>query len=332
MSESAMEPELGGERGLPPGPEDSPRPSPRHRWPRVIGLFAATVVTTTWAGANYVGADPFTPSGFWAGMAFSLPLMAILVAHEGGHYVAAKLHRVDTSPPYFIPVPANLQIFGTMGAVIAMPDRIPRRNALLDIGASGPLAGMVVALPVLVFGIVQSPVERLPEEGGYFLEGHSILYEALLYLLKGPMEPGYDIMLGPVAFAGWAGLLLTMINLIPFGQLDGGHVVYALIGDRHTRVSKIVLWAVPAIGVVVSLFYGFTSLHAGASQEVVYSDFASGSPWFVWTVVLLVMRRMGGLEHPPTDDHELSPLRWWIAAFVCVLFVLLFMPAWMRPR
>ena len=311
---------------------EEPRRPPRLRWPRAIALFGLTLVTTTWAEAEYVGGDVGTLAGWVAGLSFSLPLMAILVAHEGGHYVAAKLHRVETSPPYFIPVPAPLQIFGTMGAVIPMPERIPRRNALLDIGASGPIAGMVVALPVLVVGILRSPVEPLPAGGGYFLEGHSLLYELLLYLLKGPMAPGDDIMLGPMAFAGWAGLLLTMINLIPFGQLDGGHVVYALLGEVHTRISRVVLMAVPAIGVLTGLFFGLTSLREGAAEEVVWQDFAAGSPWFVWTLVLLLMRRLGADAHPPTDDRELSPLRRAIALGVAILFFLLFMPAWMRPR
>ena len=147
------------------------------------------------------------------GWVFSVPLMAILLAHEFGHFFAGRYHRVDVSPPYFIPIPFFL--LGTLGAVIQIRERIRSRNALLDIGAAGPLAGLAVALPVIIYGIATSPVEPLPE-GPYMLEGRSLLYLGLLSWLKGPIPEGYDIMLTPTALAGWAGLLVTMINLLPF--------------------------------------------------------------------------------------------------------------------
>ncbi|MFI5309062.1 MAG: site-2 protease family protein, partial [Polyangiales bacterium] len=194
-------------------------------------LFFATCASTTFVGRLWAGG-----TSWHAALAYSVPLMAILLAHELGHYIAARIHRVPASLPYFIPFP--LPPLGTMGAVILMRDRIAKRNALLDIGAAGPLAGLCVALPVLVYGIAVSPVQ--PEAHGvtYYMEGRSLLYLFLLHALKGPIPAGQDIMLGPTAFAGWAGLLVTMLNLIPAVQLDGGHVACALLGERYERVSR----------------------------------------------------------------------------------------------
>jgi membrane-associated protease RseP (regulator of RpoE activity) len=168
------------------------------------------------------------------GWQFAVPLLAILLAHEFGHYFAARYHRVPASLPYFIPVPF-IGLFGTLGAVIAMPARIRSRNALLDIGASGPIAGLVVAIPVLVWGIAHSSVQA--HGGSYTQEGQSLLYVALKWLVHGTIPAGHDVYLHPAAFAGWGGLLLTMINLLPFGQLDGGHIAYALFGEKQNRAA-----------------------------------------------------------------------------------------------
>lgn len=278
-----------------------------------ILLFLLTCGTTTWVG----------------GLAFSVPLMAILLAHELGHYIAARIHRVPSSPPYFIPLPIGP--LGTLGAVIAMPDRIAKRDALLDIGAAGPLAGMVVAVPVLIYGISESPVGPAGQSAPTYLqEGHSLLYMALLYWIKGPFPAGHDILLTPTAFAGWVGLLVTMINLIPAAQLDGGHVAYALLGQRQERFSARVRALLLPIGLVVSAYYGLPAYRVGARGAELFAAASAGLPWLLWFALLAVMVSRTGVEHPRVDDGPLSPRRRLVAAGTLLLFVLLFMPSWLR--
>jgi membrane-associated protease RseP (regulator of RpoE activity) len=264
-----------------------------------------------------------------SGWDFAVPLMSILLAHELGHYVAGRIHRVDISPPYFIPMP--LSLLGTMGAVIRMRGRIADRDALLDVGAAGPLAGLAVTLPVLVVGIATSDVEPLPEAGSFIIEGRSLLYVALLYALKGPIPAGHDIMLSPTAFAGWAGLLVTMINLIPVGQLDGGHIAYALLGPRQNRVGTWVRWSLPVVAIATGASLGIPAMLAGRPADEIGSEWASGLHWLVWFAVLTMLGRATGHDHPPTDEGPLSPLRRWIAIGTLTTFVLLFMPWWVRP-
>lgn len=296
-------------------------------------LLVLTCLSTTYVGALYVGTDPFgAPGGLLrglrAGLPFSVPLMSILLAHEFGHYIAARIHRVPASLPFFIPLPIG--VLGTMGAVILMPDRIHRRNALFDIGAAGPLAGMAVALPVLAYGLDLSMVGPQGADGGYTQEGHSLLYMAMLWLVKGPIPAGHDIHLGPTALAGWTGLLVTMINLIPTVQLDGGHVAYALWGARQERFSRRVRAVLPAIAACVSLGYTAEAFLEDRSPEGVRIQLLAGMHWLVWWALLRLMARRQGEEHPPTDDHQLSPRRTWLARGTLLLFVLLFMPSWMR--
>jgi membrane-associated protease RseP (regulator of RpoE activity) len=274
---------------------------------------------------------------------YSVPLMAILLAHELGHYIAARVHRVPASLPYFVPMPFGP--LGTMGAVILMRDRISSRNALLDIGAAGPLAGMAVALPVLVYGILLSPVS--PQPAAYMQEGHSLLYAGLLRALKGPIPDGQDIMLVPTAFAGWAGLLVTMLNLIPALQLDGGHVAYALFGDRYHALSRFVRRGLLPLAVGIALVYGAPAFRAGKRGDALLGELAPAMQWLVWWGLLAAMAggqaraaaahpgdgalASGAAEHPAADPLPLlSPARRAIAWFTLSLFVVLFMPAWLR--
>jgi membrane-associated protease RseP (regulator of RpoE activity) len=315
-------------------------------------LFTLTCIATTYVGVIWSTSKFVSLSGWFeqfpgsipetalriardlrelpwsSGLSYSVPLMSILLAHEFGHFFAARIHRVPASPPFFVPMP--IPPLGTMGAVILMRDRIPRRNALLDIGAAGPLAGLAVALPVLAYGIWQSPVSQVAADGGYYMEGRSLIYLALLYLLKGPIPDGYDIMLSPTAFAGWAGLLVTMINLIPAAQLDGGHVAYALFGSRQNEYSRRVRGLLLPLALLVSLAYGLPVLLGAANRAPTEDDFMSGVPWLLWWALLRLITRRGGPEHPPTDDDTLSPARRVVAVGTLLLFVLLFMPAWLR--
>jgi len=289
-----------------------------------------TFVSTFYVGAAMVlGRPPVSLTDLQTGWVFSLPLMAILLAHEFGHFFAGKYHGVDVSPPYFIPVPFFL--LGTLGAVIQIREQIRSRNALLDIGAAGPLAGLAVAIPVIIYGIATSPVEPLPD-GAYMLEGRSLVYLGLLTCLKGSIPQGYDIMLTPTALAGWAGLLITMINLLPFGQLDGGHVAYALLGRRQDRISKYVLRLLPALAIIVSAAYGIPSYLEGARGERLGHDALAGMQWLVWALVLWALTRATGSEHPPTNDSEASPRRRIVGWLTLSLFVLLFMPSWIRMQ
>ena len=300
-------------------------------WGVPILLFCATIGTTLYGGATLEGVEVRSFADLAKGWVFALPLLAILLTHELGHYVAGRLHGVDLSPPHFIPMPTA---FGTLGAIIRMRARITRRDALLDVGAAGPLAGLVVAIPVLIYGLATSEVKPMAPRAidtSVLLEGHSILYELLLLAIHGPMPEGHDVFLTSTALAGWAGLLLTLINLVPFGQLDGGHIAYALFGARHERLSRVVLISLPVIGVGVGLAYGLPTLLAKAPWDFVLRDFAAGMNWIVWGLVLTVLARVGGgIAHPHTDDGELSPGRRRVAYLCLALFVLLFMPSWMR--
>lgn len=311
---------------VPIEPPQSPAPRPRRPWINAV-LFAATVVSTFIAGRGWVvGGEGGQPPAWYAGWVFAVPLLAILLSHEFGHYIAARIHRVDASLPFFIPLPL---VFGTLGAIIAMRGRIQRRDALLDIGAAGPLAGMIVALPILIYGLSISEV--LPQGRGMFImEGHSLLYELLLYETHGRIPSGHDIFLHPVALAGWVGMFITMLNLIPVGQLDGGHVTYALLGPAQNRLSSAILALLPVLGLGVCGYFGFKGYAAGLRGGSLFSEFTTGANWFVWFVLLHIMRHLSGKQHPPVDPGPLSTPRK-IAGVVCmILFVLIFMPVPMR--
>jgi membrane-associated protease RseP (regulator of RpoE activity) len=324
------------------------RPSLFVEWRTPIALFVVTCLSTFFVGANMElqegaiqldGVDGFFeyygvlvgyyashPAAYLAGWTFAVPLMAILLSHELGHYIAGRIHGVDISPPFFIPMPFFL--LGTMGAVIRMRDRIETKNALLDVGAAGPLAGMLVALPVLAWGIAISdvkPLDGMPD--GSFIEGRSILYLAMIHSLK-DIPAGHDIFLSSTAFAGWAGLLVTQINLVPVAQLDGGHVAYALFGERQNTYSRRVHRALPFIGAGVSLFYVILSYIDGERGPELYGEAFTGFNWVVWAIVLAVLIRFSGADHPPTGPDPLSRGRKMVAAGTLVLFVLIFMPFW----
>ncbi len=262
------------------------------------------------------------------GPVFAATLMSILVTHELGHYVAARRHRVAVSLPYFIPLP--FVGLGTLGAVIRMRAPIERRDALADVGASGPLAGLVIALPLLVVGLIASPLMTVPPGGGGLVEGNSILYLALKLVTKGRILPDgpLDVQLGDMAFAAWTGLLLTFINLIPIGQLDGGHVAAAFFGNRHERYAP---WlhrglALIGAGVVAVLFVRASG--AGRTPLGALGYGAIGAvPWLVWILLIAVMRRStGGRYHPPVGTEPLSRSRRALCLVVAVVFVLLFTP------
>ncbi len=233
------------------------------------------------------------------GVWYSVCVMLILGCHELGHYVTARRYHVQVSVPYFLPFP--LSPLGTFGAVIKMRGLMPSRQVLFDVGIAGPLAGLIVALPILVIGLATSTVGRLDGPALVIQEGNSLLYLLLKRLVLGPIPAGSDVLLNQAAFAGWVGLLVTGLNLLPIGSLDGGHIVYALFTRRHLVAAQ------ATIGVLV-----FTAL-----------VFQSWS-WLVMVTIAVVL----GFRHPPTQN-DLTPLDGWrrCAAYLClVLLVLLFVP------
>lgn len=263
-------------------------------WPLNLGLFLATVVTTVLVGADFQVTDPVR---LRAGLLFSMGLLLILGTHECGHYLTARLYGVHVSLPYFVPLP--VWPMGTMGAIIRMQSPIPNRRVLFDIGIAGPLAGLTVGLPVLVLGLWLSEVQ--PLRGLVVQEGNSLAYLGLKWLLKGDIPAGSDVMLHPMAMAGWLGLFVTALNLLPLSQLDGGHIAYAVLGPRFRKAVWVFL------GVLVLLF--------------AYSEWFG---WLVWVVLSIVL----GLRHPPPLDDltPLDPRRRLLAAAAAVLLVLLLPP------
>ena len=253
--------------------EERPRRRGLPRWFNWF-LFATTLFTTWGAGTLYFPERTWGGS-FLNGLIYMASLMGILVCHEMGHYAMARRNRVAASLPYFIPVPSKLAPIGTMGAVILMRGRIRSRNALMEVGAAGPLAGMAVAIPVVLIGLYLSPVEPIPEAG--FAEGSSILYAALKMIAVGPIPEGRDVILHPMAWAGWIGLLVTMINLLPIGQLDGGHVAYALWGEAHGRISRLFHKGLFLFGIAAMAASAATAWGDGLRGEALWASAMAGS-------------------------------------------------------
>ncbi|MBN2340855.1 MAG: site-2 protease family protein [Deltaproteobacteria bacterium] len=295
-----------------------------------LGLFLVTVTTVFFAGYLHLSGDN-PAERIENGFAFAASLMAVLVAHEAGHYLMARKHRVDASLPYFIPIPPVVSLFGTMGAVIVMRGRIRSRNALMDVGAAGPLAGMIVAIPLLFIGLARCPVIETGSAG--YMEGQSLLYLLAKHVVIGPLPDNHDILINKsaMAFAGWFGMLITMLNMFPIGQLDGGHIFYALFGDLHSRVSIMFHRLLFLFGAAVSGYYGWDAYHRGLPTEQIVEASVPGFSWiFLGTIMLLVFKKRG-FQHPPTDDMHLST-RGKVMGIIClVLFVITFMPTVMRP-
>ena len=262
-----------------------------------ILLFLATLATTVIAGAIQQGINPIeNPFQISKGIPFALALIVILSAHELGHYITSKRHRIDVTLPYFIPAPSFI---GTFGAFIKMKSPLLDRRALLDVGASGPLVGMVISIPFLIIGLRLSEVTISAGSGGAAL-GSSILLSLLTKLTLGPLPENCDILIHPVGFAGWIGLLITSLNLLPVGQLDGGHVAYAVMGERHKRISVVTVFCLFVLG-----FFGWKG-------------------WFVWGFLLLIM----GLKHPRPIDlwTPLDRRRKIIGWITLITFILTFTP------
>jgi membrane-associated protease RseP (regulator of RpoE activity) len=298
-------------------PYTAPAP-PRAEAPAIpplnLGLFLLTFLTTSMAGA-YAQGQTFSlwhplqsAAALTAGFSFSIPLMLILLTHEMGHYLTARRNGVDTSLPYFIPAPfPSLFIVGTFGAFIRIHQMPRTRRVMFDIGAAGPWAGFILSVPIVIIGLALSHVGPLdPTVGGYSL-GNSLLFLGLAHLVLHVNPNNVTIDLHPIAFAGWLGMFVTTLNLLPVGQLDGGHVVYALFGRRHRIISR--LFVVGCILMVV--------VPAIAGWE-----FWGG--WLFWAALLFML----GLGHPATVDEKmpLDPWRRGAAWATIAVFILTFCP------
>jgi membrane-associated protease RseP (regulator of RpoE activity) len=283
----------------------------RPRWWLHGLLFVLTLCTSTVMGGIYFGWTPvelaalgwprwmFHPVFIVEGLKFSAPLLTILLAHEMGHYIAAKRHGLLTTPPFFLPMPIPLWYSpGTLGAVMRIRQPITTRRQLLDIGAWGPAAGFVVIIPTLVVGLLLSHVREFPNDAPLVYFSEPILFKVLA---RGVFFPGLtgneDIMLHPVAWAAWWGLLVTALNLLPFFQLDGGHVAYALFGEGHRRWAR-------------RLLAGF----------VILTVFWPG--WALWAAILVLV----GPEHPRIlhEDEPLDRGRRIVGYAAIAIFVLSF--------
>jgi membrane-associated protease RseP (regulator of RpoE activity) len=261
-----------------------------------------------------------------SGIPFAVSLLAILAAHEFGHYLAGRYHRTHVTLPYFLPFP--LSPFGTLGAFIQLTEPPRNKRILMDIGIAGPLAGLVVAIPVLLYGLSLSkigPISLAPGQG-FTLEGNSLLYLFAKFLVFGRLLPapssygdlspvlywiryfftsqplplgGMDVMIHPVAWAGWAGLLVTAINLIPAGQLDGGHLMYVLLGKRTRALWPFILLILVLLGFV-------------------------WTGWWLWAALIFFLGRI--YAEPLDQITQLDPPRKVLAVLGIIIFFLVFTP------
>ena len=258
-------------------------------------LFIITLITTSFAGS--VGGDTILRI-IINGLPYSLSLLTILLVHEFGHYFAARRFGVDATLPYFIPFPS---LIGTMGAVIKTKTPVPHSRALLYIGAMGPLPGFIISLVVAGYGISVSTIQPLPavSPDTFPVFGDSVLFKGLVYFFHGSIPVGSDIFLSPLAWAGWIGFLITGLNLMPIGQLDGGHVLYALIGEKQRYAG----------------WLSFIAL-------VVLSFFWTG--WILWLIIALLVLMIG---HPPVPEEKTLSLKEKIIGWSCMaVLILTFIP------
>jgi membrane-associated protease RseP (regulator of RpoE activity) len=286
------------------------QPRPDRKWLNAL-LLAATLVTTTFAGTfHWLGFESdfqalalrVTPGAVVHGLWYSLTILAILGAHELGHYLACRYYGINASLPYFLPFPFPPS--GTVGAFIRIRQPITSKRALFDIGIAGPLAGFAVAIPALVIGMAMSRVVEVPPNFTGFSLGEPLLFKAVSWLMWGSPPETVSINLHPMAFASWFGLLATYLNLIPIGQLDGGHIAYAALG-RHT----------PKVTVVAALFAVGLSVYSLSN--------------ILWTLLAVGLLFAFGWRHPAVWDEAepLDPARRWLALLALAIFVLCFMAA-----
>jgi len=270
------------------------------RWVNFV-LLLATIITTIFAGSFLAGANPFkNPRTLLSGIPFSFTLLLILGSHELGHYFACRRRGISSTLPYFIPVPPPIFPLGTFGAIIRIKAPILDKKGLVEVGAAGPIAGFILAIPVTIVGLRLSKFVPLSQIEGQIFLGNSLLFWALAKLFTSLPPVGFDLSLSPVAFSGWVGMFVTALNLLPLGQLDGGHVSYALFGNK----VKFIAWPMIGMMLVLGIYW---------------------PGWWMWAVLIVVLL---GLKHPPPlDDITPLDLRHKIIGWIALLiFALTFIP------
>lgn len=295
----------------------APPQRPRRRLWVHWALALATVLTTTFIGglhwlsfeANFQPeVPPFTwPALFVNGLWYGGTILAILGAHEAGHYLACRFYGVDASLPYFIPAPPPL-LTGTLGAFIRIRSPITLKHVLFDVGVAGPIAGFVVLVPALFAGLAMSRVAPIPPDFSGLELGEPLLFQWAAALVWGDVPDSLSLNLHPMAFAAWFGMLATALNLIPIGQFDGGHIAYAVLGRRASWIT------LGAVGLSIGL--------------AVYS-----SSWILWTALAVFLLYKFGWRHPPVwDEHvPLDPVRRWVALAALLILIACFTPAPISP-
>jgi len=318
---------------------EQPQPPPparkfKQRYILHITLFLLTCVTCVMAGAMWVGRDPGEVENWRFGTTYAALLLLFLSSHEFGHYFAARIHKVEATLPFYIPMPVTFSIFGTLGAVIRTRSQVPSRKVMFDIGVAGPIAGFIVCLGILIWGMTHLPpidylysihpylqgMHQLPEFGLTF--GNTALYWlcAKLFLPAGASLPPMNEMYHyPFLCVGWFGLFVTSLNLLPIGQLDGGHLTFGLFGRHHLTISRVFFYAMIALG----LFGVYDYL---AMEGIIYAQplFIGWSGWLFWALMVRIIIK---LKHPPVPDMTPLDLRRKIIGWATIgIFVLTFTP------
>ena len=282
----------------------------RNRWWLHVTLFLLTLLFTTAVGAahyySYISeferrAIPFTLSLVVQGLWYSLTLLGILGAHEMGHYYFCRRYNVDATLPYFIPAPIPLT--GTLGAVIKIREAFPTRTVLFDIGVGGPIAGFIVLVPALFIGMAMSSIVPAPTGANVFQLGEPLLFQWVAGLYFGAIPDGQTINIHPMVFAAWFGMLATALNLLPFGQLDGGHITYATLGRWSTPIS------IATVMTAILMTY-------------------NSSSWMFMTMMMLIMLVLLGPRHPRVlyEYEPLAPGRRLVFVLAAIIFILCFTP------
>jgi len=304
------------------------------RIPRHVTLFALTFITTTMAGVEWVGKDPFDLLNFKYGITYSILLLLVLGTHEFGHFFYSIKHKVKATLPFFIPFPVlpGMLNFGTLGAVIRTRSVVPSRKAIFDIGVSGPIAGFIVSTLILIFGFTHLPSKEyilsihpdfnfsnnsVPNsEGVPLVFGNTILFKLLESFLTNPHEefvpPMSEIYHYPFLCVGWFGLFVTAMNLLPIGQLDGGHMIYAMFEKRHRFIARSFFLIILTIG-LLGLLPVF-----GIESQIGWSG------WLLWCAILFIVVK---LDHPPVLDLEpLDKKRQIVGWLTILIFIVSFSP------
>lgn len=308
--------------------------------PLHLTLFLITLFTATLAGVEWVGKDPFDLLNFKLGLAYSLSLLLVLGSHEFGHFFYALKHRVKATLPYFIPFPVvpGMLNFGTFGAVIRTKTPVPSRKAMFDIGVSGPIVGFIVSVAILIFGFTHLPSKEylihihpnydfatntVPGSEGIPLAfGNTILFRALEMIFtnphKGFVPPMTEIYHYPFLCVGWFGLFVTAMNLLPVGQLDGGHMIYAMFGTAHRKIARVFFFIILLIGLLGLLPLIPKSFGLLSNIQLGWTG------WLFWCAILFFVIK---LDHPPVlDESPLDTKRKIIGWLTILIFVVSFSP------